>query len=228
MQTETLAASPTRTGVTDSAAPATAAAPMRTPAFFVSVPRIVVEDGLARTLGAADDGVLEYSYLDAVKLAGHSCPTVAGAYLMTRTALARLYPNETPRRGEVRVELREAQEDGVVGVVANVAALITGAAGPGGFKGLAGRHVRRGLLVFGVPMRGEMRFTRLDTGASVEVSFHMDSLPRSPALAASMQAALAPGASAAAREAFAAAWQERVRAILIDHADDPALVSVDA
>ena len=30
---------------------------------------------------------LEYCYLDAVKLAGHSCPTVAGGYLATIRAL---------------------------------------------------------------------------------------------------------------------------------------------
>ena len=215
-----VARGPARLGAANSAV-------MRTPAFFDAAPRIVMQDALAETLGAAQDGIIEYTYLDAVKLAGHSCPTVAGAYLMTRAALASLYPGATPRRGELRVELREAQEAGVVGVVANVAALITGAAGAGGFKGLAGRHVRRGLLAFGVPMRGEMRFTRLDTGKSIEVSFHLDAVPRAPALPARMQAALAPGASAAARNEFAQAWQERVRAILLVHADDPAVVTVE-
>ena len=64
------------------------------------------------------------------------------------------------RRGEVRVAMRESQDAGVVGVMASVAGLVTGAAASGGFKGLAGRHTRRDLLTFGVPMRGEMRFTR--------------------------------------------------------------------
>ena len=105
---------------------------MQAPAFFDEVPSIVMFDALAQTLGAAQDGLIEYCYLDAVKLAGHSCPTVAGAWLMTRTALARLYPGETPHRGEVRVAMREAQDVGVVGVIASVAGLITGAAGNGG------------------------------------------------------------------------------------------------
>jgi len=200
---------------------------MRLPAFFDAAPRILMQDALAETLGAAEGGIIEYTYADAVKLAGHSCPTVAGAYLMTRAALAHLYPRELPQRGGIRVELCGAQEEGVVGVVASVATLITGATGPGGFKGLAGRHVRRGLLSFGVPMRGEMRFTRADSQATVEVSFHLDALPRSPALGGLMQAGLAAGAPAEAREAFARAWQERVRAILLDHADDPELVSVE-
>ena len=63
---------------------------MKTPAFFDDVAPIAVTDPLAALLGAADGGRIEYHYLDAVKLAGHSCPTVAGAWLMTRTALARL------------------------------------------------------------------------------------------------------------------------------------------
>jgi len=200
---------------------------MNTPAFFEQVPRIVVHDALAQTLGAAQDGLIEYHYLDAVKLAGHSCPTVAGAWLMTRAALARLYPGQTPRRGGLRVELREAQDAGVAGVIASVAGLVAGAAGSGGFKGLAGRHVRRDLLAFGVPMRGEMRFTRIDNGRSVEVSHHMDAVPRPADLKTRMQAALAPQADSAQRDAFAQTWQGWVRAILIDHADDPELITVE-
>lgn len=200
---------------------------MRTPAFYDQVPTIVLRDALAETLGAAADGLMEYRYLDAVKLAGHSCPTVAGAWLMTRAALARLYPNETPRRGELRVELREPQEAGTTGVVASVAGLVTGAAGPGGFQGLAGRHVRRGLLEFGKTMRGEMRITRLDTGRSVEVSHHPQAVPRPPELRSLMQAALGPQPDEAARQAFGSAWQGWVRAMLVEHADDPALITVE-
>ena len=203
------------------------APPMRTPAFFDQVPSIVMHDALARTLGATQDGLIEYRYLDAVKLAGHSCPTVAGAWLMTRAALARLYPGQTPHRGEVRVAMRELQDAGVTGVIASVAGLVTGAAGSGGFKGLAGRHARRDLLAYGEPMRGEMRFTRLDNGQSVEVSHHPEAAPRPAELRMLMQAALAPQATSAQREAFAQAWQGWVRAILIDHADDPKLITME-
>ena len=200
---------------------------MQTPAFFDQAPSIVMHDALAQTLGATQDGLIEYRYLDAVKLAGHSCPTVAGAWLMTRAALARLYPGQTPRRGEVRVAMREPQDAGVVGVIASVAGLVTGAAGSGGFKGLAGRHARRDLLVFGVPMHGEMRFTRLDNGQSVEVSHHPEAAPRPPELRMQMQAALAPQADSAQRQAFAQTWQGWVRAMLIDHADDPELITME-
>ena len=203
------------------------ASPMQTPAFFDQVPTIILYDALAQTLGAVQDGLIEYRYLDAVKLAGHSCPTVAGAWLMARAALARLYPGEMPHRGEVRVALRGPQDEGVVGVIASVVGLVTGAAGSGGFQGLAGRHARRDLLTYGVPMRGEMRFTRMDNGQSVEVSHHPTAAPRPPDLRVQMQAALSPGASSAQREAFAHTWQGWVRAMLIDHADDPALITIE-
>jgi len=201
---------------------------MHTPAFFDAVPPIVVVDPLAETLGAADGGVLEYRYLDAVKLSGHSCPTVAGAWLMTRTALARLYPHALPRRGDIRVELRQSLDEGVAGVIASVAALVTGAANEGGFKGLAGRFGRQGLLRFGVPMRGEIRFTRLDSGQSIELAHHPQAVPRPDALKTLLQQSCAPGADAAARRAFAQTWQGWVRDILIEHADDPALIDVAA
>jgi hypothetical protein len=199
---------------------------MQTPAFFDDAPAIVVVDPLAEALGAAHGGVIEYRYVDAVKLAGHSCPTVAGAWLMTRAALLRLYPAETPRRGEIRVELREAVDEGVAGVIASVASLVTGAANEGGFRGLAGRFARNGLLRFGVPMRSEMRFTRLDTGRSVSLSHRPQAVPRPAALSGLLREALAPQASTLARRAFSEAWQGWVQGIVIDHADDPALIEL--
>jgi hypothetical protein len=42
-----------------------------------------------------------------------------------------------------------------------------------------------------------------------------------------MQAALAPQADSAQLDAFAKTWQGWVRAMLIDHADDPALITVE-
>lgn len=173
---------------------------------------IIMRDPLAEFLGAAEGGRLEYTYADAVKLTGHSCPTVAGAYAATRDALAALYPGELPERGAIRVELRERLEDGVAGVVASVAGLITGAAGEGGFKGLAGRFARRGLLQFGAPIGAYLRFTRLGTGSSVEVD-----LPHpapSPELVLALRRALQPEASAAEREAFGRAWQARTAEML--------------
>lgn len=47
---------------------------MTFPAFFDEAPVIRVRDGLAKLLGTATDGVIEYSYADAARLAGHSAP----------------------------------------------------------------------------------------------------------------------------------------------------------
>ena len=55
---------------------------MTLPDFFNQAPKITLRDPLAQFLGATPDGLLTYAYEDAVKLCGHSCPTVAGAYLM--------------------------------------------------------------------------------------------------------------------------------------------------
>lgn len=197
---------------------------MSYPAFYDAAARITLHDPLAELLGAADNGQIEYGYVDAVKLAGHSCPTVAGAYLMALKALNRLYPDSTPERGGIRVEFGSPQSDGITGVIAAVAGLLTGAAGEGGFKGLAGRFSRRNLLGFAVGNATETRFIRLDSGACMAVAYHPEIVPAPPELQALMAKLLAGSASDAERAEFGRLWQMRVRHILIDHCDDPALV----
>lgn len=197
---------------------------MNTPHFFNEVRTIVLHDNLAEFLGAVEEGVIEFSYLDAVKLAGHSCPTVAGAYLMTAKALQALYPGSLPERGQIRVEFRESLANGVTGVIANVVGLITGAAQDGGFKGIAGRFERRNLMFSSREMAMEARFTRLDTGAGVEVAFRPEQVPSVPEMKESMQKALSTDATEEEKAAFGRLWQDRVKRILIDHADDPELV----
>ena len=197
---------------------------MSYPEFFAAVPRLTLHDPLAGLLGAADMGLIEYGYTDAVKLAGHSCPTVAGAYLMTLKALATLYPDGPPERGGIRAELKAAQADGTAGVIAAVVGLLTGAAGEGGFKGLAGRFSRRDLLRFSAGINAELRFTRIDSGARVSVSYHPEIVPAPPELQERMPKLLAGAASDADKTEFGRLWQMRVKRILIDHFDDPELV----
>lgn len=201
---------------------------MTHPAFFADVPSIVMHDSLAHMLGASDDGLLTYSYLDAVRLAGHSCPTVAGAYLMTRRALQTLYPDAIPERGQITVSFSSPQEEGVTGVIASVAGLITGAAGIGGFKGVGGQYSRKDLLHFDVAMRGEACFERIDTGISVQIGMNMHRVPPQPPMMTLLQAVLSGRATTEDRKEFAAMWQARVKRILIDHADDPELIEIIA
>ena len=156
---------------------------MQLPEFFEAAPRIAVRDPLARFLGAATEGVIEYGYADVVKLAGHSCPTVASAYLMTRAALNALYPDTLPVRGEIRVELHDGRTAGTTGVVANVVSLLTGATQDTGFKGIGGRFDRRNLLHFDAGIDAQLRFTRVDSGAAVAVSARLDAVPFDPRVA---------------------------------------------
>ncbi|MGE5493393.1 MAG: hypothetical protein ACM31P_19210 [Actinomycetota bacterium] len=197
------------------------------PDFFARVPTITLRDPLARFLGAAEDGLIEYGFADAVKLAGHSCPTVAGAYLMTCRALKALYGDELPERGGIRVDFREDQGSGVAGVIASVVTLLTGAAGPGGFKGLAGRHGRRDLLHFGVgEVAGEVRFTRRDNGRSVTAAIDLSSIPADPRMPMLLQGLLSGDNNPESERLFGQLWQARVRSILIDHFDDPEVVGL--
>lgn len=200
---------------------------MSYPAFFTEVPPIVVHDRLAELLGAVDGGIIEYRYADAVKLAGHSCPTVAGAYLLVRRALAALYPDQLPERGDIHVGFRNAQESGVTGVIAAVIGLITGAAGVGGFKGIAASFSRRDLLHFddhGLP--GEVAFKRADGGERVVLALHLEHVAPDPRTAPLLQRLLAGERDPAVAKAFADLWQDRVRRILVDHIDDPRLATI--
>lgn len=200
---------------------------MALPAFYAQGPRVVVHDALAEFLGAADDGLVEYSYADAVRLAGHSCPTVAGAYLMARAALRALYPDGPAERGDVMVTMNAAEDEGTTGVIAQVFTLLTGAAANNGFHGIGGQFTRYGLLGYCGEGSGIARFRRIDTGATVEVSMNLSSVPPASQLRALMAQAMAPDATKAQRKMFAAVWQQRVQRLLLEHADDGDVILVE-
>lgn len=197
------------------------------PDFFAAAPVIRMHEPLAEFLGAG--GEFDYRFEDAVRLAGHSCPTVASAFLMTRAALAALYPDSLPVRGEIRVDLAEARDAGVAGVIAAIATLITGATADTGFRGLGGQFNRRDKLFFDqVIEAGSLRFTRLDNGAAVDVSANLALVPGDSRMGELMPLCLAGQASAAEQTTFRSLWQDRVRRLLLDHADDPAVIRVRA
>lgn len=199
---------------------------MHYPEFFDAAPVIMMRDPLAEFLGAMQDGLMEYRYANVVALAGHSCPTVASAFLMTRAALNALYPGEVPLRGDLLVELRGDPAAGTVGVVANVASFITGAAGEGGFHGIGGRFGRCELLGFGADTDAEIRFTRADNGACAEVSTNLSIVPMDPRVRELLPRCLARAASPAETDEFRRLWQDRVRRLLLDHKDDPAVIQL--
>lgn len=198
------------------------------PPFFDRIPTITLRDPLSEFLGAAEGGLLEYAYLDAVKLAGHSCPTVAGTWLMAVKSLAHLYGSEIPERGAVRVALPGASDEGVTGVMANVLTLITGAAAEGGFKGIAGRFARCDLLRFDAPVEGDIAFERVDTGQQVTAYYDASIVPMAAEAQEIAPQVLGGHADAATTRTFGRLWQERVERILTTFADDPRLIRLQS
>ncbi len=194
---------------------------MNQPKFFESIPTIVLRDPLSQFLGSAESGLIAYSYGEVVKLTGHSCPTVAGAWIMTTQALRQLYGDETPERGAIGVSMRDSAQEGVTGVIASVATYITGATVDTGFKGIRGRFDRRNLLAFEQPIDGVMCFERLDTSDRVTVSFNSAVVPPASNMMTLMAAASDPDATQDQKAAFAQVWQDRVRRIFesTDHPD---------
>ena len=183
---------------------------MEYPKFYDEIEHIVLQDDLSRFLGATEEGIIEISFLEIVKMAGHSCPTVAGTYLMALKGLQGLYGSELPRRGRIKVELRESLSDGNTGVVAQVLSNITGATANNGFVGIDAGFNRRGLLFFGVDIESNVRFTRIDTNRTVEISYLPGRVVNSGAI---MQSAVGPDATEESRKSFPKRWQEMVETI---------------
>ncbi len=196
------------------------------PKFFEQVQGITTIDPLALTLGTVDDGIIKFRYTQIVKSAGHSCPTVAGAYLMTSKALDALYPDSTPVRGEIKVEFKEDMEDGVAGVIANVISNITGATEKSGFKGLNGRFARHSLMSFNAKIDSSARFTRTDNGQSVDVYYNPGVVTPDPKMQGLMQLVLTQNANDEQVKEFGKLWQERVKRILIDNFDNEDMIRV--
>ncbi|HQQ69235.1 MAG TPA: FmdE family protein [Alicycliphilus sp.] len=196
------------------------------PAFFADAPTLQLRDPLAEFLGSAAGGVMHYGYADAVRLAGHSCPTVAGAYLMAVHGLRALYGAEMPVRGEIGVFMRDARDSGANGVVASVLQLLTGAAAETGFHGIGGRFARHQLLRFEQPVPAVLGLRRNDTGRAVQVQIDASVVPWPPEMRALLPRAAAGRASPEELQRFAQLWQDRVRRMLIEHAQDPRLVQV--
>ena len=187
---------------------------MTYPQFFNNIPTIKLQDDLAYLLGAFEDGLIEFSYLDVVKSAGHSCPTVLGAYLMTLQGLKALHENEVAKRGNILVEFKEKQIDGVAGVIGSVITNITGSTTTNGFKGLAGKHDRNHLMNFEKDINGaSVRFTRLDTQKSVDIFYNASSVLPDPSMNSLMQKCIQGSATNEEKIEFGKVWQKRVEDI---------------
>jgi len=183
---------------------------MKYPKFYDEVEKIKITDELSDILGAFEDGVVEFSYLDVVKSAGHSCPTIAGAFLMLKEGLKYF---DTPKRGEINVYLKDAMSEGTTGVISNVIAQVTGATSKSGFHGLSGKYDRRGLMHFNADITSSMRMVDR-SGKVVDIDYDPNGLAPSPKMSPLMQKVLSEKATNEEKVLFKELWQERVERIL--------------
>ena len=188
---------------------------MHYPGFYTQVAPLKLYDPLSDFLGAFSKGELEITYLDCVKLAGHSCPTVAGAYLMATKGLDALYGDELPQRGSVKVEMKENESVGATGVTCSIISFILGAGGAGGFKGIQGNFSRNNLLSYSAPIDTEVKLTRLDTMQSVNLSYDPSIIKADKNMMPLMGKNLKGLASQEEKRMFQALWQKRVEEILL-------------
>ncbi len=186
---------------------------MNYPTFFDEIQTIVLQDELSDFLGTFENGIVEFSYLDIVKSAGHSCPTVAGAYLMAQAGLKALYNDVLPKRGEIFVSFKEDSLDGVAGVIANVFTQITGATQQIGFKGIGGNFIRHDLMKFNDNISSSVKLQRLDTGKIVEVIYNPNIINSNTLQSQLMEKILKETATHDDKILFGKIWQERVAEI---------------
>ena len=194
--------------------------------FFDMVEPLRLKDPLAYILGSMEEGeLLVFKYPDAVKLAGHSCPAISGAYKITARALSALYGNEIPVRGDIRVAVMGKATDLAYGPMSQVISLITGAAPVTGFAGLGRRFRRRDLLVFDGDHfeYNTFIFQRLDTEKTVSVTYNPDVVPEDPGLGELISLVLKGEATEEEHKAFKKAWQGKVRMILLEDNKLPGL-----
>jgi len=199
---------------------------MQYPDFFDKVEKITLKDPLSDFLGTFKDGIIEFSYLEIVKMAGHSCPTVAGAYLISLKALKELYKDQIPVRGDIKVLFKEKEDTGVTGVIANVISNITGATKTSGFKGIAGNFVRHSLMDFGQDIPSMVRFIRKDTNEAVDIFYDSSKIPANPKMKELMQKVLSNQASKQEIDEFHTLWQGRVEKLLLELKDNQEVIKI--
>ena len=197
--------------------------------FLLDTEPIRFKDPLAETLGVfkRQNAVIEYTFLDVVKLAGHACPTTAAAYLCCQKALLELYSDEIPIRGEIAITVYGEPDEGVYGVISQIFTLLTGAASATGFRGLGPRFKRKDLLEFSPekidPAAQCFKFQRLDSKKSVVVKLYPDKIPfpaeRSKRLQTLMPKVIWEAASKDECKEFQNLWMGKVRDMLVGKKD---------
>jgi len=187
------------------------------PAFYDKIEPFILKDNLAHFLGATKDGIIQIDYIDCVKLAGHSCPTVAGSYILAKVALSELFGKDIPKRSQVRIEFKEPKISGVIGVIGSVLSFILGSSDESGFVGIGGKFNRRNLLSYGNSnIAGMVKFTRVDSGKSTTLTLDTSTIPERPNMKPLMQKTLIEQANKKETQEFVKLWQARVEQMLTE------------
>ncbi len=197
--------------------------------FLTAAEPIRFRDPFAETLGVfrGEDTVLEYTFVDVVKMAGHACPTTAGAYVCCQQAMKALYPGEIPVRGDIAITIYGEPDESVYGVISQVFCLLTGAAPATGFRGLGHKFKRKDLLKFD-PEKIEsegfcFEFKRSDTGQVVLVKFYPHKIPfaeeKSQRLAVLLEKVIWEAAKKDERREFQDLWMAKVEDMLVKKND---------
>ncbi len=191
--------------------------------FFKEVKPIKLKEPLAETLGAFKEknAILEYTFTDTIKMAGHACPTVASAYVACQKALEKLYPNSIPVRGNISITVYGEPDETVYGVMSQVFSFITGAAWVTGFRGIAHKFKRKDLLEFNQKRIDTeamcFRFKRIDNNKSVLIRLYPQNIPfpikKSQRLSELLEKVIWEAAKENEIDEFQDLWMEKVKNI---------------
>ncbi len=188
--------------------------------FYNEAPVIQVIDPMATLVGSVpeDKNVLDIHLTDVGLYTGHVCPGVGSGYMLTRLALKALYPDQIPRRGQVRVAAMAPS------ALLDVASYITGARAFYG-RGKINAHdlAIDPSLDPKQPGTFVMVFQRKDTGKAVKVVFYKSKLiagSRQKALNSYFHKAFQGKATDKEKEEMHKELQSLVKRVLVDTPED--------
>jgi len=213
------------------AAPAVAAMPASasgvewTQDYISQVEPMMFRDTFLEILGQVDEPI-PYYYTEAVKLSGHSCAAITGAWTITKKAMEALYGDETPVRGQIKITMPGPADQYFIGVFGEVFTYLTGAAPESGFPGsdFGPTYNRRNLLVYPedvtkLPFAAlEYVFERTDTGRKVGVVYNMTMVVpvSTPEIAALYPGLVAGTLTAEENATFVTWWNDRAINTLVN------------
>lgn len=115
----------------------------------------------------------ELSLLDVVRFAGHACPSMIGAFIISKKAAQELFTDHVVVRGDVEISTAQSAGSGATGPMCNVLSMIFGAWEKSGFGGLSGQFRRRDLLKFSDPQvpEGAFRFKNIQTNQQIDIFY---------------------------------------------------------